>query len=85
MKPNETVAVVQSMVAADPALGIAMNAAWNRICDKIEARALARRPKPKVFEVHHDLQVARLAFLEGVVAGCGVDAAEAESLAKVGL
>lgn len=59
--------------------------AWGRVCDKIEARALTTRPKPRSFEVHHETQVARLAFLTALVAGANMSACETAALEAVAL
>lgn len=85
MEPNEVVAKVRDMIAAQPALADAFKAAWNRVCDKIEARALAARPKPRVFEIHHETEVARVALLTAIAEGRAIEVAEGESLAKIGL
>jgi hypothetical protein len=62
VEPNEAVAKVRDMIAAQPSLADAFKAAWGRVCDKIQARALAKRPKPRVFEVHHETEAARVAL-----------------------
>ena len=41
---------------------------WNKIVDAIEKHALARRPKMRVFEVHHMNETARAALLTAFVA-----------------
>lgn len=62
-----------------------MNGGWQQICDEIEKRALAARPRLKSFEVHHATETARKIFLaayvekkklkdciELAIAGCGL-------------
>lgn len=82
---NEVVTAVRELCAKRPTLHVEMQSGWGRICDKIEQRALAARPKPKVFEVHHETQTARLVFLTAIVAGRSVEMSEAEALEIVGL
>lgn len=85
MTPNETIEKVKAMCAKHPPLRDALQAAFDRVCAKIEARAIARRPKPKVFEVHHETQVARLALMEAVAAGRAPESGEVEALERIGL
>ena len=85
MSTNEIIAKVREMCAAHPPLADATKAAWNRVCDKIEARALAKRPKPKSFEVHHETEAARLALLTAVAEGRAPESGEIEALERIGL
>ena len=56
-------------LARDPAKKAEMQAAWNKVCDRLEIHYLAMRPKPKSFEVHHMNEVARARFACALVAG----------------
>lgn len=85
MDANTATLIVRGKVAADPGLNAKLAASWNEVCDAIEKRALAARPKPKVFEVHHETQVARAAFLIDVAGDAELDAAKQTALAAVGL
>lgn len=85
MTPNEIVEAAKAKLAKHPPLAEATKAAWNRVCDKIQDRALTRRPKPKVFEVHHETEVARLALLAAIANGRGPESGEIEALERVGL
>lgn len=85
MKPNEIILKVREMCAADKQVEAAIKAGWNAICDKIEKRALAKRPKPKVFEVHHETEVAKLAYLTAIVEGKTNEVAQGAAEAAVGL
>lgn len=85
MEPNAAVAKVREMIAENPALAEDFKAAWNRVCDKIEARALAKRPKPRVFEVYHQTEVARIALLTAIAEGKSLEASEAVALTRVHL
>jgi hypothetical protein len=85
MAPNEVVDSARKMLADDPGLAEAVRSAWNRVLNKIEARALAARPKPKSFEVHHETEIARLCFLTAVVEGRSLNSAEDAALQRVGL
>lgn len=85
MQPNEVTTKVREMIAKHPPLKSAMETGWNRICDRIEQRALSVRPKPKVFEVHHQTQRARLSFLTEVTLGRSPELAEIIALESVGI
>lgn len=54
---------VKARFALEPQTESALWAHWNAILDVIEKDALGRRPKPKVFEVHHMNEVARKSLL----------------------
>lgn len=82
---NAIVAKVQEMGAKHPPLLEALTAAWNRVCDKIETRAQAMRPKPRVFELRHEMSTARLALLRAVAEGRAPESGEIEALESVGL
>jgi len=45
------------------------NKGWLVVNDEIVARASAKKPRPKVYEVHHEAQVAMVAFVEGFEKG----------------
>lgn len=85
MNANEALSAVKDMIAKDAALQPALTAAWNRVCDAIEARALKARPKPKNFEVRHECEHARATLLSSVASGKTLPAAETDALASVGL
>lgn len=82
---NDVVAIVRDMSSKDPVFGQAIAEAYGRVCDRIEARALAKVPKPRVFEVRHELQEARFALLSTAAEGKGVALAEAAALDAIGL
>ena len=75
----------REMCAASPALKEEMQVSWNLICDRIEKRAIERKPKPKSFEVHHECEVARLAFLKAIVEGIAPEAARVLAANAVGI
>ena len=56
-------------LARDLAKKAEMQAAWNKVCDRLEVHYLAMRPTPKSFEVHHMNEVARARFACALVAG----------------
>lgn len=85
METNEIIAKARELCAAHPPLADAFKAAWSRVCDKIEARALAKRPKPRVFEVHHETEIARIALLTAIAEGRAPESGEVEALERVGL
>lgn len=82
---NEVVAIVRDMTAKDPDLLASVTSAYNRICDKIEARAKAKRPLPLGFEVRHECAAARLSLLSAIADGEGVAKAEALAASSIGL
>ena len=75
---------VQKM-AADPAVRAEMEKHWNVVCDRVEQHAIKRRPKPKVFEVHHMTETARKAYLTAVAAGDSFDLAMVGACNAVGV
>lgn len=85
MTPNEISDAAKLILAKSAKTADDAMLAWGRVCDKIEARALATRPKPRSFEVHHETQVARLAFLTALVAGGDLSTCETAALAAVAL
>lgn len=50
-------------ITGNPILHKAALAGWERIKDRIDADALAKRPKPASYEVHHLAEMARLWFV----------------------
>jgi hypothetical protein len=85
MKPNEVIGAARAKLGKDTPLNTAVMEAWDKVCDQIQARAVARRPKMKVFEVHHETQVAKLALLTAIVEGRTPSAAQEAALRSVGL
>lgn len=85
MNPNEVVAKARKLIASKPDLEASMRGAWGRICDKIQDRALAKRPKPQSYEVRQELEAARLALLTAVVEGRTLEVAEDEALQRLDL
>lgn len=79
------IATVKARFMREPASEPLLWAAWNRVVDRIEKHALALRPKPKVFEVHHLNETARKALLQSFAAGNAVDAAETAALEAIKL
>jgi hypothetical protein len=82
--PNEVVAIVREKTDKDPAFLASVTAAYNILCDQIEARAKAKRPMPKVFEVRHECATARLALLSAIADGKDFSAARAIAAQSVG-
>lgn len=80
---NEVLAAIKAKCAEDAGFEIELTAAWNRVCDEAEKRALAR--KLKVFEVRHELQVARLSLFRALTAGTSFEAAEHAALCAIGI
>lgn len=74
--PNAMLVRAAARLKGSKALSDAAQAAWDRICTAIEKRALAARPRPKVFEVHHETQVCRAAFLTVIADGGTIEQAE---------
>lgn len=58
---------------------------WNEICDAIEARALQARIKPKSFEIHHETETARYAYLLAYCNGKSIVVAKNEGLKSIKL
>lgn len=58
-----------NIIAADGPVYAAANAAYQSVCTDIDERALARRDKPKVYEIHHEKMVAQDAFLREILLG----------------
>jgi hypothetical protein len=85
MTPNEANAKAQKLFTADPALLAGAKDAWVRVCDAIEARALKARPLPKAYEVRHETDTARAAFLTAIANGETPRAAEAAAKTRVKL
>ena len=85
MTPNEAHTIIKARVDASPAFKDDLTAAWNRICDAIEARALARRPKPAAFEVRHETETARAALFVAVASGKPLPDGEAIACNAVGI
>jgi hypothetical protein len=75
---------VKARFAKEPATEPALWEGWNRVCDRIHTHALAMRPKPKSFEVHHLTETARKAYLESFVSGTDIAVAESAALASIG-
>lgn len=63
----------------------AARTAWNSVNAAIVERANAKRPTPKVFEVHHEVETARKAFLLAVVDGHDMATCENAARAAVKL
>lgn len=60
-------------------------AGWGIVIDWINDRAQAKSPKPKVFEVHHETEVAREEFLTALKNGDPVDAAVLKAANRIGI
>ena len=64
------IAAVKAKLAKDGAeIEAALWSDWNKALDAIHASALAQRPKPKSFEVHHTTEVARATLLNAYLEG----------------
>lgn len=70
---------VRDMCAKNPKLQSSLEAAYGDICEAIETRALTKRPKPKVFEVHHEREAARELFLKRIAEGAPVNVAASDT------
>ena len=71
------------ILAADDDLMDRTTRAWSAVAQKIEERAGKARPAPKVYEVHHETQVARQAFLTAIVSGQTVEEATTAALDRI--
>lgn len=60
-------------------------AGWKQIADAIKARAEVKRPSPKVFEVHHEMEVARMTYLETLEKTGKIDESVKAGKERVGL
>jgi hypothetical protein len=78
-------AQAKAKLAVDTARGATLQAAWQIACDKIEAHMLARRPKPRSFEVHHMTETARQAFLEAFCEGKSDDVCVLVACERIGV
>lgn len=58
-----------NLIAADGPVFQAANAAYQSVCQEIDARAIARKDKPKVYEIHHETMRAQDAFLREILSG----------------
>jgi hypothetical protein len=74
-----------NLLFSDAPVAAAAQAAFTRVVDAIEARAFARKKKPLDFEVHHEVAVARNAFLTEALAGGDMDSMEKEARIAVSL
>lgn len=74
-----------NMLHADAPVAEAAQDAFTRVVDGIEARAFGRKVKPKSFEVHHEIAVARNAFLTDALAGGDIASMEKEARIAVSL
>lgn len=68
-----------NLIAADGPVYQAANAAYQSVCEEIDARAFARKAKPKdkpkVYEIHHERAVAQDAFLREILSGGDIQSA----------
>jgi hypothetical protein len=80
---NQTVATVKALLLKDKDLEARTWAAWNRVVDVLETRALKVRPKLKSFEVHHMVEVTRLKFLEALLSTGNAEDAESRTLEEI--
>lgn len=64
---NQKIAEQARKLYDNPKDGPAMRAAWARVTGALDVVFLAKRPKMRVFEVHHAKEVARAAFLRAAV------------------
>lgn len=82
---DEALAKAKTRCASDPDIEAEARAAWERVFARIADRASAKRPTPKVFEVHHEQTVARETLLRAIGLGQSPAEGEAAALAAVGL
>ncbi len=80
---NEVLAVIKAKCAKDPAFETELTAVWNRVCDEAEKRAIKR--KLKVFEVRHEMQIARLSLFRALACGVSFEGAEHAALSAIGI
>lgn len=80
MDAQTAVTEIRKRIAKNPKLEADMRAAWVSVCDEIEARALQAKMKPKVYEVLHEIETARAAFMIAAADG-KFDAAKAKQAA----
>jgi hypothetical protein len=64
-----------NLIAADGPVYQAANAAYQSVCDEIDQRALTRKDKPKVYEIHQERMVAQDAFLREILSGGDIPSA----------
>lgn len=64
-----------NLIAAGGPVYQAANAAYISVCDEIDARAFARKNKPKVYEIHHERAVAQDEFLREILSGGDIQSA----------
>lgn len=64
--------VAKARLAKNAELATAAQDAWQHIWRDIHAHAVARRPKPKSFEVHHETETVRAAFIAALAVGCSL-------------
>lgn len=74
---------VKDKLKAKPEIEVELWDGWNKVCDAIQARALKK--KYKVFELHHENETARKAYLTAFVNDKTIDVAIAEALNSIGL
>ena len=67
MTRHERDTAVNKMLDADPAMRKAVVGAWSIVSERIKGRALLRRPRPTSYEVHHEVETARNAYLNAVL------------------
>ena len=69
MNPNIAQQAKDQLAALPRDREEALRTEWRKACAAIETHMLARRPKPRSFEVHHVIETARKAFLSAFVRG----------------
>lgn len=73
------------MLADDSDLLRRVTTEWHMVVGKIEERAAKMRPKMKVYEVWHEIQIAREALLGAIVEGKSPENAKFIALDRVGI
>lgn len=85
MTRAEIDAAAKRMCEDNPALLSLWGAGWARVYSHIERRALKKRPRPKDFEVHHEVMVGKEAFISALIGGSSMADAESNALQRVGI
>lgn len=82
---SDPATAVKERIASGSLCEVVAQNAWNDVGMAIFDRAEGAEPKPKQFEVHHELTVARQCFLLGLAGGLDTEAAKGATLLRMGL
>ena len=67
MKSDAEIVRLALLMCANTEVAKASYDAWNAVCDELEHHFKEKKPKMKVFEMHHTIETARRAFLSAMV------------------